>query len=413
MNIGENLRNSLKGMFRNRLRTFLTLLGIIIGVFSVITLTSIGEGVKRQVTSQVESLGANLIYVMPGKISLKPGRGQNRRSRLGIETNQFSTAQSTLTYDDVLALKNQRTISAATGFFSGIDRLDKLKLMVSTLGVDEDYSKISTQTLKYGRFFTKKERLEKARVAVLAYQANREIFAGAKSIGRSFTLNGKDYRVAGVLAYKKPQNFGPATEDLNTRIYLPITEMMDRNPVKNIQQIYLKTKTAVQVAPAEKAIRAVLKKRHNLEDFSVFKQQDMLNAINNIIGILTAALGGIAAISLVVGGIGIMNIMLVSVKERTREIGVRKALGAKYRDILIQFLIEAVVLSLLGGVFGLLAGLMGSRLIPTLFPQVHTAISPLAVGVSLLFAVLVGVFFGVYPAALAARLDPIEALRSE
>jgi putative ABC transport system permease protein len=400
----------MKGMFRNRLRTFLTLLGVIIGVFAVITLTSIGEGVKRQVTSQVESLGANLIYVMPGKVSFKPSRGH---SRLGIEANRFGTALSTLTYDDVLALKPERHILAVAPIFTGIDRLDKLNLMVSTFGINEDYAQVTTQNSQYGRFFTKKECLEKARRAVLAYQANREIFGGAKSIGKSFTLNGKEYRVVGVLAYKKPQQFGPATEDLNTRIFLPITEMLDRNPVKTIQQIYVKTKSATQVNSTEKIIRAVLKKRHHLEDFSVFKQQDMLSAINNIIGILTAALGGIAAISLIVGGIGIMNIMLVSVKERTREIGVRKAVGAKYRDILIQFLIEAVVLSLLGGVLGLLAGLSGSRLIPMLFPQVQTAISPLAVGISLLFAVLVGIFFGVYPAALAARLDPIEALRSE
>jgi putative ABC transport system permease protein len=388
------------------------MLGVIIGVFSVILLTSLGEGVKSQVTAQVESLGAYLIYVVPGKFSFTPGRME---SKLGVSqgiSGPFGQVNN-LTYDDQLALKSLQGVAAATGEFQGVDRLDRLNLAVATTGVDEDFPKIRNLDFKYGRFFTKKDRIAKAPVAVIGWQANLEIFHGGNSAGKQFTLNGKAYRVTGVLAYKKPEGFGPGSDDLNVKIYLPITEMLARNREPSLQEIIVKATSAAKVTTAEKAVRAMLKKRHGKEDFSLLKQQDMLKAINNILGILTAALGGIAAISLVVGGIGIMNIMLVSVRERTREIGVRKATGAKYRDILLQFLIEAVTLSLCGGLLGLVAGLAGSRLLPELVPSLRTAISPLAVGVSLLFAVLVGIFFGVYPAALAARLDPIEALRSE
>ncbi|MDA8234681.1 MAG: ABC transporter permease [Clostridia bacterium] len=410
MKIRENFRSSVKSLFHNKLRSFLTMLGIIIGIFSVIMLTSIGEGIKRQVTSQVESLGANLLYVFPGKVDIGH---RNGKSKLGVRSDGMGPGQNTLTYDDVLALKGRKNIAAVTGFYNAVDRLDELKIFVSTTGVDEDSFHISNLELRYGSFFTKKERLDKARVAVIGDQANKELFKGRNSLGKTFKLNGKDYKVVGVLKYKKPENMGPSGEDLNVKIYLPITEVIARQKEKNISQITVKATSAEDIKPLEKTIRQTLLKNHREVDFTVLKQQDMLNAINNILSILTAGLGGIAAISLLVGGIGIMNIMLVSVTERTREIGVRKAIGATRRDILVQFLIESVFLSIIGGLLGLAAGISGAKLLPSAFPIIHTAISIPAVIIALLFALLVGIFFGVYPATKAARLDPIEALRSE
>lgn len=409
MRVRESIRSSFKSLFHNKLRSFLTMLGIIIGIFSVIMLTSIGEGIKEQVTSQVESLGANLLYVFPGKVEFGHKKGE---SKLGVQ-GEYGPSRSTLTYDDVLALKGKPGIFAVSCIYNGVDRLDDLKIYTTTTGVDEDHNETSGLDLRYGRFISKTERVKKARVAVIGDQANKELFKGKNSIGKTFKLNGRDYQVVGVLQYKKPENMGPRGEDLNVRIYLPVTEMIDREEQKNISQITIKATSAKMVGTAEKTVKDAMGKRHRDIDFTVIKQQDMLNTINNILSILTAGLGGIAAISLLVGGIGIMNIMLVSVTERTREIGVRKAIGANRRDILLQFLIEAVFLSVIGGLLGLAAGIGGARLLPSAFPTIQTAISFTAVIIALLFALLVGVFFGVYPAALAARLDPIEALRSE
>lgn len=418
MRFRETLRSSFRALGHNRLRSLLTMLGVIIGVFSVVMLTSIGEGVKRQVTSQVESLGANLLYVMPGRMETRLTKGSQPRlgagsvPRGGMQGG-LGVSAGTLTYDDVLALKGAKPIDAATAIASGTNRLDALDILVTTTGVDEDFFRIRNPALRFGRYITRAEREEKAAVAVIGYEANKELFGGKNSVGKTFRLNGKPHRVVGVLVHKKPGNFGFSEGDINIAIYLPITEMTSLSTAQTISQIMVRAISAAAVKSAGETITRVLRRRHHGMDFSVLKQEDMLSTINSIISILTAALGGIAAISLVVGGIGIMNIMLVSVTERTREIGARKAIGAKRRDILIQFLIEAVVLSFLGGILGLVLGMGGARVLPLVIPDIHTAVSPLAVAVSLLFAFAVGGFFGVYPAVNAAGLDPIEALRRE
>jgi len=404
------LRSSGRNLLRNKLRSFLTTLGVAIGVSSVILLTSIGEGVKSQITSQVESLGANLIYIMPGLFEMNHARGE---SKLGIRSGQFSVANSTLTYGDVLALKEKKSIYAVTGLYNSISRLDDLGILVSTTSVDEDLPRAVKLELAQGRFFSRAERQAQARVAVIGHQANKELFGGGRSLGKAFSLDGHTYTVRGVLRYRKVQNSGPMVDDQNIKFYLPIFATKSPGEKISIVQIIIKAASSQDVVPVEQSARAVLQRRHRGVDFTILKQQDMLETINRIIGMLTKALGGIAAISLLVGGIGIMNIMLVSVTERTQEIGVRKAIGATRHDLLLQFLIESTALSVLGGLTGLTVGIGFSRLLPRIVPDIPTAISLPAVILAILSALIVGVFFGVYPAAKAARLDPIESLRSE
>ncbi|MFA7635890.1 MAG: ABC transporter permease [Bacillota bacterium] len=413
MRVSESFRSSFRALSHSKMRTFLTMLGVIIGVFSVVMLTSIGEGVKQQVAFEVESLGANLLYVFPGRMEM-PTMSQTG-SKLGVRTGFGSlvSAKSSLTYEDVLALKECEHIECATGIVAGVDRLDKLNILVSTTGVDEDFFRIRAPELRYGRYMTLEERDAKSRVAVIGSQANEEIFEGCNSIGETFDLNGVPYEVVGVLQHKKVEGMGPGAEDLNVKIYLPVSEVLDRSEDQSVGQIVVRAVSPKAVDSAKDAISQMLRERHGTVDFTVVTQDDILASINRILSVLSAAMAGIAAISLVVGGIGIMNIMLVSVTERTREIGVRKAIGAKRRDILIQFLIEAVVISLLGGIIGLLMGIGGSAALTRIAPDIPTAISITAVVVSLLFASGVGCFFGVYPAAKAAGLDPIEAVRGE
>lgn len=414
MSVWESLRSSLRSLGHNKMRTALTMLGVIIGVFSVVMLSAIGEGVKKEITHQVQSLGANLIYIFPGRINTDIRMDGSRGSEvLGLDTNSAVQGRSILTYDDLLSLKQLPQVMAVSPHATSAAILNELNLTVSITGTDEDLPIVSTIKVKEGRFITRQEREKSARVAVLGNQAAQQIFPKTKALGNTFYINHKKYQVVGVLEYREQQNFGPASDNTNLKIYLPITTVMKINQNHRIEQLVARAPSAAQVNTTARAIRKDLLTRHQSSEFTILKQEDILETINNILGVLTAGLAGIAAISLVVGGIGIMNIMLVSVSERTREIGLRKAIGARRRDIWLQFLIESSLVSVIGGLVGLGLGVAAAWGLPEIFPTIKTAVSWFTSFLALGFSLLVGVFFGVYPAAKAARLNPISALHNE
>ncbi|MGE5455431.1 MAG: ABC transporter permease, partial [Methylocystaceae bacterium] len=291
--------------------------------------------------------------------------------------------------------------------------LNEMNITTTVTGTDEDQPLTSNLKIKSGRFFAREDREKAKRVAILGNRAANQLFKKENPVGKKLTINRKSYQVIGVLEYRKQQKIGPPGENANLKIYLPITVVLKMNGNERIEQMTARAPNATKVDVAARAIKAMLLTRHQPGEFTVLKQDDILQIIANIMGVLTAGLAGIAAISLLVGGIGIMNIMLVSVSERTREIGLRKAIGARRRDIWLQFLIESSLVSLIGGLIGLGLGVAAARGLPELVPAIKTAVSWSTSLLALMFSLLVGIFFGVYPAAKAARLDPISALRNE
>jgi len=411
----ESLRSSLRSLSHNKLRTALTMLGVIIGVFSVVMLSSIGEGVKKEITSQVQSLGANLIYVFPGRVNTDIRMdGSSGSEVLGFDSYSSSQGKNVLTYDDLLNLKRLPELRAVSPQAYSLAYLNELNLTVSVSGTDEDLPVVSTIKLAQGRFFSLKEREKAARVAVLGARAATQIFKQqSEVVGKSFYINHKQYQVVGILKYRSPQNFAPPSDNINLKIYLPITVVMKMNNNIRIEQLVARAPSAGQVDSAARAIRKAMLTRHQAAEFTILKQDDILDIINNILGVLTAGLAGIAVIFLVVGGMVIRIIVVDAVAEGTRGIGLRKAIGAGRRDIWLQFLIESSLVSLIGGLVGLGLGIAAAWVLPEIIPAIKTAVSWSTSLLALGFSLLVGIFFGVYPAAKAARLDPISALHNE
>ena len=400
--LNDLLKSSFRSILKNKSRTILTSLGIIIGVTSVILLTSIGNGLKKYVTDQFDSLGANSIYVSPGKVFNDDG-GFSQSGTIMINT---------FTQKDVTTLKrklNNVDITPASAVFADISSPFSTQKNIEVDGSTENFGKNNnlSPSEDNGRWFTKEENDKNTPVIILGYQLAQDLFPKSSAIGRKVIIKGKTLKVIGV-SDKKGASFGGPSFD--KQAYIPLNLAFELSGKNDIQSIIIKSPSKDLIDPLKKQITNILLEKYDKDAFSVFDSSQLLNSINSIISVLTIGLTGIAAISLVVGGIGIMNIMLVSVTERTREIGLRKAIGAYPRAILIQFLIEAVILSCIGGATGVLLGYLGTLAIKPFFPaQITISSVILAFGVSS----LVGIIFGVAPARKASKLSPIEALRYE
>ena len=410
MNIWQSVRIALRSVGANKLRSGLTMLGIIIGVMAVITMLSIGRGMQNMVTAQISSMGTNLLFIRPGNTQ-----------QGGVHQNE---AAATLTLEDAEALMNLPDVVGVAPMIDGFGQLAYLgnNAVGRILGVTPEYQDTMNANVASGEFVSASQVTGRSAVVVLGSQIATTLFDTADPVGQSIRINGQTFRVVGVMESKGGTGF----MNQDTQIFVPITTAGSRLVGGNryrggnvVSTINVKiTDTNVQDAVVQD-IGDVLRERHHAvfqDDFTIQSQQDTLNALNQVTAAFTIFLGGIAGISLVVGGIGIMNIMLVSVTERTREIGLRKAVGARKRDILIQFLTEAMVLSLAGGVIGILFGAGIARIISGInigTTTLQTAVDLDAILLAVAFSLAVGLFFGSYPASRAAGVHPIDALRYE
>lgn len=398
-------KSSIRSVLKNKSRTLLTTLGVIIGVTSVILLTSIGNGLKIYVNEQFEALGSNTIFVSPGKIFSDSG-GFSRGAGSG-----GSTITTSFSLKDVNNLKRNLNTNLVMPMKTASAQVKSrdIKKSVTVLGTNYLYgpNNNSVPSEGNGRWFTREEEDKKSNVAILGNTIAIDLFPSGNALGKKIVVGSKNLKIIGINDIRGSSFGGPSVDEY---IYVPFGIAADIAGDENIQQIIIKAPDKSQIETTKEKTKSILLKDYDEDAFSVFDSAQLLNSINAIISTLTIALTGIAAISLVVGGIGIMNIMLVTVSERTREIGLRKAIGAYPRAILIQFLFEAIILSGLGGLIGIILGSLGTFAINNFFPAKVTPGSVLlAFGVSF----LVGIIFGVTPARKASRLSPIEALRYE
>lgn len=404
MKISTLARSAITSISRNKLRSFLTTLGVVIGVMSVILLTSIGNGLTVFVEKQFEMLGSNLLIVSPGEIISEEGGFNQEAAALSLSTSKLSMS-------DVGAIERlgYPLGEVAPVIEGSVDvRTDQGKRKGYSVSTTPEYSDLRNTKTTSGRFFSDSDVSSNRKVAVIGSKIAEKLFVGVSPVGKTVTLNRIKFEVVGVAESKSSGSFGGP--DIDSSVYIPITTAKSALGQEKISYILVQAADKKEIERAKSKIKDVMNKRLNAEDFSVIDQTEILKTIQTILGTLTIGLAGIAAISLVVGGIGIMNIMLVAVSERTREIGLRKALGATPNNILVQFLIESAILSTLGGAVGILIGILGAAGIRVFFPATPALNSILlAFGVSL----ATGIIFGVYPAKKASQLSPIEALRYE
>jgi putative ABC transport system permease protein len=404
------LRVSVQSLIAHKMRSFLTMLGVVIGVAAVIALVAIGQGAQAQIVNQFQSLGSNLLVVSPF-MNFNFARG-------GLQQSQRQ-----LTEQDVNAIKGLASAvalvapeygaSGATVSYSGTSASPNIT------GVTEEYAAVRNWSTTRGRFISNEDNEDIAMVAVLGNQVVEDLFGSASvnPVGETIRINRQNYEVIGVLKSKGQGGLG--SQDNVIMLPLRTAQLkLGGAGTNTVQSINLQVRSAEEMDLAQAQVTAILRTLHGLEtgaenDFTVQNQADILSTVEQATGTFTTLLGSIAAISLLVGGIGIMNIMLVSVTERTREIGLRKAVGAKRGDILVQFLAEAIVLSVAGGLIGVGLGFAGAQAITPLLGSNTALVSASSVILALSVSLFIGIFFGLYPASRAARLNPIDALRYE
>ena len=401
----ENFKIALKAIFANKMRSILTTIGIIIGVGAVVGVVAIVQGLSFMISQELQGVGATYIIVFPQHDPNNP---------------DFSGKDIRITLEDAKEIqKNCSAVEYLTPIIwrAGYIHSNGRKWSGFYIGVNENYQFISNHYVENGRFITNEDIEGRKKIAVIGRTLVKELKLGVNPIGKEIVVEGNPLTVVGIME-KKGQMFG---QDQDSVVILPYTtsQMIFGEVSSRQMRLDIKAKSPEKAELAKEQIRETLRKTHKIpegkpDDFRIMLQEEILSSVSKILGSITLVVSAVVGISLLVGGVGIMNIMLVSVTERTKEIGLRKAVGARKRDILLQFLIEAITLSLVGGVIGVglgfLLGKGGAKLIPN-FPEAHIPIW--AIGLALSFAAVVGIFFGIYPAYKASSLHPIEALRYE
>ena len=406
MDLGLSLKLAWRALMRNPLRASLTMLGVVIGVAAVVATLAIGQGARASVQAQIASLGSNVIMIFPGT---GPGSGGSRGAQ---------GSSNSMTIEDIAAIKREApsvervawSVRAGGQVIYGNENWQ-----TGIVGTTEDFFAIRDWPVETGTAFTDADVRNGGKVAVLGATVAEALFGTEDPIGKTIRIRNLPFKVVGVLARKGGSAMG---QDQDDTIIVPGTTVQRKFlSSNNINFVYVSARSADQINSAIEEISALLRQRHRIrpgqdDDFFIRNQAEFASAAEQTSKTMTLLLSSIAAVSLLVGGIGIMNIMLVSVTERTREIGIRMAVGARGRDILSQFLVESAFLSLLGGALGVLLGIGASALVSSL-AKWPTSVSPMSIGLAFTFSAAVGIFFGFYPARKAADQDPIEALRYE
>lgn len=405
----ENIKIAFQALFLNKLRSFLTMLGIIIGVGAVVAMLSIGVGAQQSIIQSVQGIGSNLIIITPGN----PEEEQNMGAQF-----MFSGQQAKLKTDDLQAIEREATLitgAAPVVFSSSIVSYSNNSTQSTVYASTENGRELYNMDIEKGKFYSKSDVSNASNVAVVGQTVIKKLFGKIEPTGKIIKIDGKNFKVIGTLEARGTDTFGNDQDDF---VSIPVTTAQNKlYGLDSYNMILAQSVSEEDIDAASEEIESILRRHRSIrfgekEDFSVRNQTQILDVISTITNIFTVVIAGIASISLLVGGIGIMNIMLVSVTERTREIGIRKAIGAKNRDILIQFLVESIVLSVTGGILGILFAVSISAILSR-FTVLVTSITVFPIIIAFSFSTVIGLFFGIYPAMRAARLNPIDALRYE